>query len=328
VKIIEDILDVSRIITGKLRVDPKPMDLVAITRDAIEVVRPSALAKQLSVELGPHAERCFLVGDPERLQQVVWNLLSNAVKFTDAGGSIRITTEQEGSVVVLTVTDTGKGIEPELLPFVFDRFRQGDASTTRRVGGLGLGLALVRHIMELHGGSVTAESAGLFKGSTFRITLPIRAVVEDAPPQTRSSPQATATAGRAAGALRGVRVLVVDDDADARELLSSVLVEAGATVETSRSTAEGFEAVRRFRPHLFVSDIGMPEADGYELAARVRGLQSAEGGSIPSIALTAYARGEDRTKALAAGFTLHIGKPVSPDDLIWAVERLVTEVPP
>lgn len=260
------------------------------------------------------------MADPERIQQVAWNLLSNAVKFTAPGGRVGLSIRQEGSQVVMAVTDTGQGIEAAFLPFVFERFRQADSSTTRRVGGLGLGLAVVRHIVELHGGRVEAASEGPGKGATFTVTLPIRAVIPavtegrladmPSPPMKPSS------------ALAGIRVLVVDDEPDARDLVASILVEAGAEVETARSAAEGLEAFKRFRPDVLVSDIGMPEEDGFSFIAKVRALPPSQGGGVPSLALTAFAREHDRTRALEAGYTTHVGKPVSPEELVSAVANL------
>jgi PAS domain S-box-containing protein len=323
VKIIDDILDVSRITTGKLRIEPKPADLASITEGAIEVVRPSAIAKEIALEFRSPEVPCLLVADPERLQQVVWNLLSNAVKFTEAHGRIAIDIRSERSNLVLTVSDTGKGIEPELLPQVFDRFKQGDASATRRVGGLGLGLALVRHIIELHGGSVAAESAGPRQGSTFRVTLPVRPVVPTVVPQVAKAPAPARRGSSPYGdVLFGLRVLVVDDDRDARDLLKAVLTSAGAAVEAVGSATAGFGALRRFRPHVLVSDIAMAEEDGYSFVKRIRALDPRDGGGIPSVALTAYTRSEDRRRALSAGFTTHIGKPVNPEDLVAAVANL------
>jgi PAS domain S-box-containing protein len=327
VRIIDDILDVSRVITGKLRLEPKPADLVAITREAIEVVSPSAIAKKIEIAFSPQEEFCLLVADPERLQQVVWNLLSNAVKFTDPAGSIQIALRQEGPSVILSVTDTGKGIEAAFLPFVFERFKQADSSITRRVGGLGLGLALVRHIAELHGGQVAAASDGPDKGATFTLTLPIRAVIPAAterPPRTAAS----ASALPRTTVLDGVRVLVVDDEPDARDLIAAVLTDAGAVVETASSASEGFGAIARFHPDVVVSDIGMPDEDGFSLMRRIRTLPAAEGGRLPSLALTAFAREEDRTRAIAAGYTTHIGKPVDPDALASAVANLAAVTRP
>jgi PAS domain S-box-containing protein len=321
-RIVEDILDMSRIITGKLRLDLKQASLVAIVRDAIDVVRPSAAAKQIAIAFETRCDGAILVADSERLGQVAWNLLSNAVKFTEAGGSISVRVEQDGPRLTLSVRDTGRGIDPEFLPYVFDRFKQADGSTTRRFGGLGLGLSIVRHIVELHGGSVQADSAGKGQGAIFTVTLPIRALMPDeARADAEVRPSSVASPSEPAS-LNGVRVLVVDDDADARELLRNVLVLAGAEIETAASALAGFEAVRAFRPHVLISDIGMPDEDGYSFMRRVHALDATSGGSIPSIALTAYTRSEDRTKALAAGFTTHVGKPVNPVDLVAAVANL------
>jgi len=325
VRIVDDILDVSRITTGKLQIEPKPTDLAGIVRQAIEVIRYSSAAKQLSISFNPTAEQYPLVGDPDRLQQVVWNLLSNAVKFTEPGGTIRIDLAEADGAVRLSVSDTGIGIEAGLLPFVFDRFTQGDSSTTRRYGGLGLGLALVRHIVELHGGTARASSAGPGQGSAFTITLPLRATAAPATvPEPR--PEEQPPPSMRPGVLAGLRVLVVDDDADANELVTDILTGAGAVVENADSAPGALEALRRFRPHLLLSDIGMPGEDGYSLIRRVRALSSSEGGGIPAIALTAYSRREDRTKALAAGFTTHIGKPVRPADLVAALTNLAASV--
>ncbi len=320
VRIIDDILDMSRVITGNFRIDARPADLVAIARDAIEVVRPSATAKKIDIGIASHSELCLLVADPERLQQVVWNLLSNAVKFTDAGGTIRVDIGQEGSCVVLSVTDTGRGIAPDFLPHVFERFKQADSSITRRVGGLGLGLALVRHIVELHGGRVNATSDGLGRGATFTITLPVRAVIPPPPSSTRAPRMASSAVTSLK--LDGVRTLVVDDEPDARELLTTVLTEAGAVVETASSAREGLEALRSSLPDVLVSDLGMPDEDGFSFMRRVRALRVHEGGRTPSLALTAFAQEGDRTKALEAGFTTHVGKPVDPHTLVAAVANL------
>jgi PAS domain S-box-containing protein len=326
VKIIEDILDVSRIITGKLRIDPKRTDLVGIINQGIEVTRHSAFARQISVDFPHAAESCPLVGDPERLQQVVWNLLSNAIKFTSPGGSVRIDLECTSGHAKLTVTDTGMGIDPEFLPFLFERFRQGDSSTTRRFGGLGLGLALVRHIAELHGGTVAAHSKGTGQGSAISVTFPYRAAPRElqaeAPPSSRFAPGEEGPPR----ALAGLRVLLVEDDADARELMTAVLVEAGARVKSVASAAAALEAFPSYRPQLLVSDIGLPNEDGYSLIRRVRALEPAQGGLIPALAVTAYTRPGDRKKALACGFTTHVGKPVNPADLVTALANLAAFV--
>jgi PAS domain S-box-containing protein len=315
-RIIDDILDVSRIITGKLRVDAKPTDLTRICLEAIEVVRPSAMAKGISIGFGDAAPAVVL-GDPERLRQVAWNVLSNAIKFTERGGSVAVHVERSADEVVLVVRDTGRGIEPELLPHVFDRFRQGDSSSTRRFGGLGLGLAIVRHIVELHGGHASAESEGPGKGAVFRIAFPRDPLTE---PEEEGRAGAAVRAV-AESALDALRVLVVDDDEDARDLIFTLLAGAGAVVETAASASAAFDAVGRFRPDVIVSDIGMPEEDGHSLLRRLVALAE-PGRAIPAIALTAYTRAEDRKKALAAGFTAHLGKPVAPDDLVAAVAKL------
>ncbi|MEO8903014.1 MAG: PAS domain S-box protein [Polyangiaceae bacterium] len=319
-KIIDDILDVSRIITGKLRLELTPVDIGTVVQDALEVVRPSADAKRITLEAKPSGQ-VSIVADPERIQQVVWNLLSNAIKFTDAGGKVEIRTTLEGDSARVEVQDSGRGIESAFLPQVFDRFIQADSSTTRRIGGLGLGLAIVRHIVELHGGQVTATSDGLGKGATFSFCLPIRAVVpaleEPGTRKARSSAGGTPTP-----VLSQLHVLVVDDEPDARELLSYVLRGAGATVSTAGSAAEAFALVHSARPDVIISDIGMPDEDGYGLMQRIRALDSSGGGTTPALALTAYARAEDRAKAIAAGFTTHIGKPVNPEELVAVVAKL------
>jgi PAS domain S-box-containing protein len=323
VKIIEDILDVSRIITGKLRVDPKPMDLVAIISQAIDVVRHSASAKQVKIVFDPPMDTCELVGDPERIQQVFWNLLSNAIKFTPPGGAVSIGIERGAAEVTMTVADTGIGIDPELLPFLFERFKQGDSSSTRRYGGLGLGLALVRHITELHGGSVAATSPGRGQGSTMSVTLPVQAITPAPAPVASAPLERTTTAERGPFAvLEGLRVLLIEDDTDARELVAAILLDAGAIVTGVSSAAAALDAFPTFRPQLLVSDVAMPDEDGYSLIRRIRALGPAQGGAVPAIALTAYTRAEDRRHALAAGFTAHIGKPVNPSELITALSSL------
>jgi CheY-like chemotaxis protein len=257
----------------------------------------------------------------------MWNLLSNAVKFNEPGGRVEVTFDQRGSQLSVSVVDDGKGIDPEFLPYVFERFKQADSSTTRRFGGLGLGLAIVRHIVELHGGRALVTSAGLGKGSAFQIVLPIQAA---APPSDEPGDDVAAGGAsesyRPKANLEGVRVLVIDDEADARDLLELVLSQAGASVQTAGSASAGFETLAAFQPHVIVSDIGMPEEDGYAFMKRVR----ATNGPIaktPSIALTAYTRGEDRLKALAMGFSMHLGKPVNPDELAALVAELAKKPP-
>jgi hypothetical protein len=318
-KIIDDILDMSRIITGKLRLELRSTDLELVAGEALEVVRPSAQAKGITLELSSDCKSCQLVADPDRLQQVVWNLLSNAVKFTEAGGSVKLRLARDESGLILSVSDTGAGIDPEFLPYVFDRFKQADSSTTRRVGGLGLGLAIVRHIVELHGGRVQAESAGVGQGATFSIHLPASATqpVLESPTSSLQSPREPEEGGRRV-MLHGLRILVIDDDPDARELIATLLGSSGAEVLVAASSHRALETLEVVPVDLMISDLGMPDVDGFELMRRARAL----GHDVPAIALSAYTRREDKEKALGAGFNDHLNKPVNPLDLVDAVARL------
>jgi signal transduction histidine kinase/ActR/RegA family two-component response regulator len=315
-QIIDDILDVSRIVRGTLALHVRPVDLCAVLRQAIDSLSPAAQAKKIRIGTALPPGAALVTGDPDRLQQIAWNLLSNAVKFTPAGGQVEVRLERRGASVRLEISDTGQGISPEFLPHVFERFRQADGSTTRTHGGLGLGLSIVRHLVELHGGTVQAESVGEGRGSCFTVTLPAADTVP-APPQ-----DGVPAPGRAAQPLEGLRLLVVDDDDDTLEAMAVFLRWAGAEVTTAASAGEAFAALAaltaagRARPDLLIADIGMPGEDGYTLIRRVRALSPAEGGSIPAVALTAYARPEDREKALAAGFQEHVAKPVEPGDLV------------
>ena len=319
VKIVEDILDVSRIITGKLKIEPQPVELVSIVEQAVDVVMPSVDAKEIQITVDRASPRVEVIGDPDRLQQVIWNLLSNAVKFTPRGGRIRVSVTRDEGQASVAVADSGAGVDPTFLPFVFDRFKQADGSTTRRVGGLGLGLALVRHIIEQHGGTVSATSAGHGRGAEFAISIPVRSQVT--PVQGVSAPVTPSDAPVGAGRpLHGVRVLVVDDEEDARELLALVLAEAGAIVEQAGSSQDAFEMANRFRPELVLSDIGMPGESGYTLIRRLRALGSEQGGSFAAIALTAYTRMEDRDKAIEAGFDAHFAKPIDPHKLLAVID--------
>jgi CheY-like chemotaxis protein len=267
-------------------------------------------------------------GDPNRLQQVVWDLLSNAIKFTPRAGHVGVSMHCHPDTCELAVRDDGAGIRPEFLPHVFDRFRQADGSSTRRHGGLGLGLAIVRHLVELHGGSVTADSAGEGQGATFTVRLPLAVVREGTGrPEGPEAPRlhravANAHASDLVPGLEGVRVLVVDDEADARELLQAVLRQSGAEVRAATSAREAIEMLRQWKPDVLVSDIGMPGEDGYALIRQVRSLPHKEGGSIPAAALTAYARSEDRLRALTSGFQTHVAKPVEPVELAAVVASL------
>ena len=326
VRLIEDILDGSRMITGKLQIDRRPLDLTKVIGAALDAVRPAADARNisLSVRLDPAAAR--VVGDPERLQQVIWNLANNAIKFTPKGGAVAVSLDRAGTDVQLKVADTGEGIEPEFLPYVFERFRQAEGGTTRRHGGLGLGLALVRHLVEAHGGTVAAESEGPGRGAVFTVTLPVESVIAEATASGAEAEDATMPDEWAfvprRTTLADVRVLVVDDEADARDLVATALRSRGAEVTTAANAREAiaWAATRSFM--VIVSDIGMPDTDGYELLARIRAVTVGRGQHLPAVALTAYSRDEDRRRALAAGFQAYVAKPVEPDDLIEVVANL------
>ena len=317
IKLVDDLLDMSRIIAGKMRIEAKAADMVAIVRDAFEVVRPAANAKNVELVLDCPELPAMLVGDPVRLQQVAWNFMSNAVKFTGEGGTVTAVLRREGSSIELRVSDTGRGIESEFLPYIFEPFRQADSSATRRVGGLGLGLAIAKQIIELHGGAVTAESPGVGKGTTFSATFPVRAVI---PQAATKAPDAQALDGSLR--LDGIRVLVVDDEPDARELLKALLQKRGAVIRLASSAAEGRHAVEWFRPHVIVSDVGMPDEDGYQFLRSIRAMSKDMGGGTPAIALSAYAYPEDRRHALAAGYTNHLAKPVDHEELLDTVHNL------
>ncbi|HEX8748597.1 MAG TPA: PAS domain S-box protein [Pyrinomonadaceae bacterium] len=323
-QIIEDLLDVSRIITGKLRLDVRDVEPVALIDTAIEAVRPAYEAKGVRIQKLPDAGVGKLTGDPSRLQQVFWNLLTNAVKFTPKGGRVEIRLVRTDSHVEISVSDTGQGISQEFLPYVFDRFRQADSTTTRRHGGLGLGLAIVRHLVELHGGTVRAESEGTGRGSTFTVTLPLisdyqRVVTEEVEHVLRRD---DASPLECPERLDGLKILAVDDEADTRELLRVTLTKCGAEVTTAGSAQEALELFRSSRPDLLVSDIGMPDEDGYELIRRIREMPEEEGGSAPAVALTAYARAEDRLRSLRSGYQMHVAKPVELAELIAVVASL------
>jgi CheY-like chemotaxis protein len=296
--------------------------MVAIARESLEVVRPSADAKQIAVTLHTASPDCLLTGDEPRLQQVIWNLLSNAIKFTDPGGRVAIRVEREDPHVVVVVADTGHGIEPHFLPYVFDRFRQADSSTTRTFGGLGLGLAIVRHIVELHGGRVSAESPGAGMGATFRVVLPVHAGSSSQPVHQPPAPDRAASAAIEGAHLAGTRVLVIDDECDARDLVEAILADAGAIVATAATVDEALGAIERFRPEVIVSDIQMPGEDGYALIRRIRGHGASRGGHVPAVALTAHAGSEDRIRALTAGYNTHVTKPVEPGELVAVVASL------
>jgi PAS domain S-box-containing protein len=321
-QLIDDLLDTARIISGKLRLAVGPVDLVSVIEEAIQTIHPAAAAKGISLNANLPPAIGQITGDPARLQQVVWNLLSNAVKFTPQGGRIEARLERVDPHIRISVSDTGKGISPDFLPYVFDRFRQSDVSSARRYGGLGLGLALVKYLVELHGGTVEAASAGEGQGATFNVTLPVRAVVTPIG-EDRGAPVTV----KRSEELSGVRALVVDDEDDARELVKAALAQHGADVVAVRSAAEAYELITatppQERPDVMVSDIGMPGEDGYSLLRRVREWERASDFYTPAVALTAYGRSEDRVRALQAGFQTHIAKPVDPAELAIVIENLI-----
>ena len=319
-QIIDDLLDVSRIITGQLRLDVDHVDINQIVSAAIDVVRPAAEAKGLTLQWLLNPEAGIIKGDAGRLQQILWNLLTNAVKFTSRGGRIHVMLHREDSYVAVEVADTGKGIAPEFMHRVFDRFTQHESSNSRRTGGLGLGLAIVKHLTELHGGTVAVHSDGENTGATFVVKLPVVAV-------RASRPEARAGAGPSDDMscppeLAGLNVLVLDDERDARELVQAVLQRAKAVVTLASSSADAFAKIRQQMPDVIVSDIGMPEQDGYTFISQLRALSREEGGRIPAVALTAYARADDRRKALLAGFQNHAAKPIEPQELMIVIANL------
>ena len=323
-RLIEDLLDVSRINSGKLRLNVRPIELAAVIRGAVDSVSPAAEAKAISIGLQIPRDVGQIVGDPDRLQQVVWNLLTNAIKFTPSGGRVRVDVDRASEHVWVRVSDTGKGINPSFLPYVFDRFRQADSSTTRSHGGLGLGLTIVRRLVELHGGSVHAESLGEGQGSTFTVQLPAHAAapVAGAAPAGDNGRSARAESPDPLPDLSGLQVLAVDDEPDALELIRQVLQRSGAEVSLAACARDALAYFDDQPPDVLISDIGMPEADGYALIRDVRKLPPDRGGAVPAIALTAYVRDEDRQKMIAAGFTSHVPKPVEAPELIRTIGHL------
>jgi CheY-like chemotaxis protein/two-component sensor histidine kinase len=315
-ELIDDLLDISRILRGKLTLSIRPVDLGATIQAAIETVRLAAQAKSIQMHTMLETNLGKVSGDPSRLQQVIWNLLSNAIKFTDVGGSIDIRLERLGSQALITVSDTGKGIQPDFLPYVFDYFRQADSTTTRNVGGLGLGLAIVRHLVELHGGTVEAQSQGIDQGATFIVKLPL---IPTQPLANQDSEQSEQSLD-----LNGIKILVVEDNADTREFTTCLLKEYGASVTAVASASEALITFTKSQPDLLLSDIGMPDIDGYMLIQQVRTLAPEQGGEIPAIALTAYAGECDHQQALKVGFQKHISKPVEARKLVAAITDLVS----
>jgi CheY-like chemotaxis protein/nitrogen-specific signal transduction histidine kinase len=319
-KLIDDLLDVSRIVAGKIKVEQQRLDVGAVVGEAVQSLRREAELNGVDLEVARPEDSLLVVGDAVRLQQVVANLLSNAIKFTPAGGRIDVVLERADTGARLVVRDTGVGIAPELLPHIFDRFLQGDASRTRGRGGLGLGLAIVRHLVELHGGTITAASDGAGRGATFTVTLPT--VVSAGRPETAPLARPTAAGGRL---LDGVRVLAVEDHADSRELIRAALAERGAEIVVAGSVDDALAVLDREPIDVLISDVGMPLRDGYALVEALRELERARGRrAIPAIALTAYAGRDDRERLLAAGFQVHVAKPIDPDVLVDTVARALT----
>jgi signal transduction histidine kinase/CheY-like chemotaxis protein len=321
-QLIEDLLDVSRIVTGKLRLQARPVRLPGVIRAAMEAVEPAALAKAVTLDARIDPGLPAVLGDPDRLQQVLWNLLSNGVKFTPRGGRVTVGLTGRHSEVLLTVSDTGVGIKREFLPHVFERFRQAESSTNRSHGGLGLGLAIVRHLVELHGGGVAVESEGEGRGATFTVRLPLAVAAEP----MEGTPAAVSTDAPLGWVLSGLHILVVDDETDAREVMRFMLERGGARVRAADSAAQALDAIREARPDLMISDIGMPMEDGYVLVRRLRAMEEGLGRHLPAIALTAYASDEDSRRALAAGFDAHLSKPVDPTRLVEIAAGLVVGV--
>jgi PAS domain S-box-containing protein len=322
-QLVADLLDVSRIISGKLRLDVRTVDLISIVNAAIDSIRPAADAKSIRLQTMLDPAAGPISGDADRLQQIVWNLLTNAVKFTPKGGRIQVKLQRIDSHVEIVVSDSGVGISKEFLPYVFDRFRQADASTTRIHGGLGLGLSIVHQLVDLHGGTVTVQSEGEGKGATFTIMLPFVGVISQKETESENSTQnAEVLSFDGLPSLAGLKVLVVDDEADTRELIGEVLKECGSEVIITRSAAEALEALEQHQPDILISDLGMPDEDGYSLIEKIRALPSERGGNIPAAALTAYARAEDRMRVLRSGFQFHLPKPVDSAELVTVVASL------
>jgi PAS domain S-box-containing protein len=325
-QLIDDLLDMSRIVSGKVRLDVQRLDLPTIIATSVETVRPSALAKGVRLQMVVDPLNASVSGDPDRLQQVFWNLLNNAIKFTPKGGRVQVLLERVNSQLEVSITDTGEGIPPEFLPYIFDRFRQADASTTRRYRGIGLGLAIVKHLVELHGGTVRAKSAGIGKGATFIVSLPL--IVLHPPPEARerqhpqSGPQNLPVLPTVS--LKNVTVLVIDDEPDSCNLLKRLLESTGAVVYLARSAMDGMECLRTKPVNVLICDIGMPDEDGFSLIRRIRALDDRQRSEVAAVALTAYARLEDRTEAIRAGFQNHLSKPVEPAELLAVVQSLAS----
>jgi PAS domain S-box-containing protein len=328
-RLIEDMLDVSRIISGKLRLDAQPTDLTTVINAAVDTLRPAADAKDIRVYVTLDFGAGAVLGDPVRLQQVIWNLLSNSIKFTPRGGSIRISLERVNSHVELTVSDSGSGIDNDFLPHVFDRFRQADSTSSKKHGGLGLGLSIVRHLVELHGGTVEAANREEESGAIFTVKLPVMALRSQSS-QFESRERVHPTVSWSIPfdcppELNGIKVLAVEDEKDARDLLVAVFDQCGAETRTCESVAQALEMLKEFQPDVLISDIGLPEEDGYSLIRKIRALEEGTGKRLPAVALTAFARVEDRLKALSEGYNMHVAKPVEPAELALVIASLTNQ---
>jgi CheY-like chemotaxis protein/anti-sigma regulatory factor (Ser/Thr protein kinase) len=314
-QLIDDLLDVSRIISGKLRLNVSPVEPGSIVELALDSVSPAAEAKEIKLEAKFDKHIGTIPGDPDRIQQIIWNLLSNAIKFTPNGGKVTIEVHRDPMYIEFTVTDSGQGISAEFLPYVFDRFRQADSTVARAHGGLGLGLAIVRHLAELHGGTVRASSDGEGKGATFTVKLPVQLANTSTTNEQKNTGELTGF--HPPIELKGVRILVVDDEPDALDLMKAMLIECGAEVTTAGSSAEGFDSLSLNQPDVLISDIEMPFEDGYSFIRNVRALES--NAKLFAVALTAHANAQDKERAIDAGFDLHVRKPVDPSELIAAI---------
>ena len=324
-QLIEDILDVSRMITGKLRLNNEPVDIASVINAAIDSVQLAVDSKNLQLEVTLDPSARHTLGDSSRLQQIVWNLLANAIKFTPSGGRIEVKVEHAGDDLQIRVSDTGQGISPGFLPFIFDRFRQADGTITRAHGGLGLGLAIVRHLVELHGGTIRGDSAGERKGSTFTIRLPLAPSPQGGKRQTKSartSQSKDKSKFSSVPSLNDVRVLLVDDNLDTLQILGVMLSDSKATVQTAASVSEALEMLEWFEPDVLVSDLAMPGEDGYSLISKIRALETKSGKEIPAVALTSHVRVEDRARALSAGFNMFVPKPVELTELVTTIANL------
>jgi PAS domain S-box-containing protein len=323
VRLVEELLDVSRIITGNMRLDVRPVNLKTVVEAALDAVQPAATAKAIRLQTVLDPQAGPIMGAPDRLQQVMWNLLMNAVKFTPSNGRVQVYLQKADSHIEIIVSDTGEGIAPEFLPHIFERFRQGDSGSSRRHSGLGIGLALVRHLVELHGGTVAAESPGPGMGASVTVKLPVALVQRAEPPiEAREPAVGRVIDDLAPVSLRGLRILMVDDDSDGLEMARLIFLNAGAEVRTSTSVSEGLAILEMWQPDLLVADIEMPDEDGFRLLRRARTLEARRGRRLPALALTAYGRAEDRVRVLAAGFNLHLVKPVDPGELTLAAANV------